>query len=457
MDRNSFRSLLANEVGAFGLFKKRNGKGEDNQKIGLHEEELISSNYRELKGSKEYPQLLFTGLTENDIANLVQMRSIIEKNAMDIVDIFYTKVQAMPNLLGIIEQHSSIERLKKTFIQYLLEMVTGEIGEEYVSRRRVVGHVHNRIGLQPQWYIGAYTILQNEILSVLMKEIDSSDRIHALFTSFQRLCSFDMQIGIETYINSYTSSMMRMEEIKVFQSNLKDSSSTLAASVEETTSAIADKEHVVNQMFNEILEMQTSSKTIIDEAEEGKDDVLSALSKIDKVVELLSKANALTLELSESSAQIGHVVNSIRGISKRTNILSLNAAIEAARAGEHGKGFSIVAQEVRQLAGQTEEALDHIQGQIMTVQTTIEKFEQSFGQIVEEIDTYRFTNHNIIRIFEKSIDGVHLSDHKISAISTYLKDFKKAFEDISVASQEISEMAEHLSEMNTELAHKFNK
>ncbi|MBY0121174.1 globin-coupled sensor protein [Bacillus sp. S/N-304-OC-R1] len=454
MYTNSFKSLLFNETGAIGLFRKRNLK-EEIKKIPPQAEKIIASNYRELKGTKEYPQLLFTGLTENDLANLVEMRSLIEKNAMDIVEHFYTKVQVMPNLLEIIQKHSSIDRLKQTFVQYLLEMVTGEIGEKYVSRRKMVGHVHNRIGLLPQWYIGAYTILQNEILSVLMKEIDSSERIHDYFTSFQRLCSFDMQIGIETYIDSYTSSMMRMEEIKAFQSDLKDSAVTLAASVEETTSAIADKGHVVKQMFEEILEMRVSSKTLMDEAEEGKEEVSSTLSKIDKVVELISTTNALTLELSESSAHIGHVVNSIRGISKQTNILSLNAAIEAARAGEHGKGFSIVAQEVRQLARQTEVALDHIQGQIRTVQTTIEKFEQSFQQIVGEIDTYRFTNQNMIRIFEKSIDGVQITENKISAFSTYLEDFKKAFEDISVASQEISEMAEHLSEMNNQLADKF--
>lgn len=450
-----FKSLLGNEEGALRFFRKEENANLLKENLETSTNKIDHHGFQKLLKSNQGTQIKFVGLSEEDIQLLAELRPIMERNAPKIVRVFYDKLQEMPNLMGIINKHSTIDKLAKTLEQYLLDMVTGKIDEQYVIRRKVIGNVHNRIGLFPEWYIGAYTIFQNEMLDVLTKELNTWEEVMKYYLPFQRLCSFDMQIGIETYIESYTSSMMKLNEIEELQTRLNESASTLAASAEETTSTIADKEGLVEQMLSEVTSISNSSKEMITSVDNGKQDVATALTKVDMVVDLIETTKTLTQELSNSSSEIGQVVKTIRGISNQTNILSLNAAIEAARAGEHGKGFSIVAQEVRKLAHQTEQSLDHIQGQITTVQETIGKFEGSFKEIVEETSLFRDTNRKIIQILEMSVDNVKSNDDKIYNFSGFINEFKKTFEEISEASHQIAEMAEQLSYLNNELTDKF--
>ncbi|WP_421246083.1 methyl-accepting chemotaxis protein [Aeromonas sanarellii] len=120
-------------------------------------------------------------------------------------------------------------------------------------------------------------------------------------------------------------------------------------------------------------------------ARRGNQDVQSALVAITRVAEEMEQAGTLVAELERESAQINLVVDVIRGIADQTNLLALNAAIEAARAGEQGRGFAVVADEVRTLAGRTQASTGEIVAIIETLQARANQAKAVTGQSCEMI------------------------------------------------------------------------
>ena len=108
-------------------------------------------------------------------------------------------------------------------------------------------------------------------------------------------------------------------------------------------------------------------------ADHGAQLMHNAMDKMNGIEQSVANSAQVVRKLGENSKQIGQIVESISAIADQTNLLALNAAIEAARAGEAGRGFSVVAEEVRKLAEQSQTSAEEIKNRIAVIQGDTEE------------------------------------------------------------------------------------
>lgn len=167
----------------------------------------------------------------------------------------------------------------------------------------------------------------------------------------------------------------------------------------ETTLKFAKEIELLQQKNNLMLE---SSTQMSESNEQGMKNLIFLKQRSDESYELITKVQKVIDSLVTKVKEIENIVETINEISDQTNLLALNASIEAARAGEHGKGFAIVAEEVRKLADQTNEATEH-------VQNTLKGIVSETNIVTEEMrKTYDIVQHQ-----NKSVEETESSFNKI--------------------------------------------
>lgn len=158
--------------------------------------------------------------------------------------------------------------------------------------------------------------------------------------------------------------------------------------------------------FNEIHDMVSSNadalgaeRSSLKESEATFDQIGVILSQVgenlNRIDSRASQTSEYMTDLNQAASQINDSVGQIEGISDQTNLLALNAAIEAARAGEQGRGFAVVADEVRTLAGQTGSTTEEISEIIQKTTGYIKKIAESVESIREDAANLQETTSTI--------------------------------------------------------------
>lgn len=196
----------------------------------------------------------------------------------------------------------------------------------------------------------------------------SDDEIGELARSFNRMgeALASMVAGIRSAAHDVSARSQAMSALSrdAYQGIDQQSGeiTSMAGAVEEfsaTSQNIADNMRSTERLASDNAQQTRIGRTSMDQASEA----------LVQIAEALEQTSTVINSLGQRSQEIGGIVSVITSIADQTNLLALNAAIEAARAGEQGRGFAVVADEVRNLAGRTREATNEISTMIGSIQS----------------------------------------------------------------------------------------
>ncbi|WP_438823766.1 methyl-accepting chemotaxis protein [Bacillus sp. JJ1764] len=225
-----------------------------------------------------------------------------------------------------------------------------------------------------------------------------------------------------------------------------------AAFAEQTTSNLIE---AVN--FSESTAMatrQTNDNTL--KAKQAAEEGAGKISKVvDSITNMAASSKDVTViisNLNESSKKIGEIIQIISGISTQTNLLALNAAIEAARAGDAGKGFSVVAEEIRKLADQSNKAAIEIselvkdnQAKSISAVQSVHLVEERVSEGVKNADEVGESIQNIMNHIQDIVNQVKQIDKMNTQQANSSKEMRQAVANLADASSEIAAGTEHIS------------
>lgn len=398
-------------------------------------------------------QMELIGLGEEDMKRLVSFQHVVSLHIEEITDIFYDKILAVPELKTLIEQRSSVTKLKGIVGKYLVSMFDGELTRKTIEQKRQLAQIHFRMGLDPKWYMGTFQQIQENIIRLLVEDETIHTKPLVIATVVSRWINFEMQIVLEEYEKE--NQRLINEQYNIVKEELKNSisaiSGKLANLTEATSRQMTDVEQTTVLLGRHISENSEAVKRVAERSEMGQLYMNQLEKETEKMLQQIQEVTSYTTNLVEASGKIESILGIVQSIADQTNLLALNASIEAARAGEYGKGFAVVAQEVRKLAEQSKQSVSHITALVMTASQLTGQVNISIGHVHEATASNGKVVDNARHVFDGIKKEVEKNEQSIEQVKGDITQLTDAIEAINEEINEVAGTAESLFATTTNL------
>ena len=238
-----------------------------------------------------------------------------------------------------------------------------------------------------------------------------------------------------------------------------DSQTQNIVNINDTMETNQKHGQVVAKASTEMLSLSTQTSNSVSA---GGVEVSALKAEIDTVNENILETVTLMTELNGQAQQIVTILNTINGITRQTNLLALNASIEAARAGESGRGFSVVAEEIRELAENSQKSTEIISDIINNVIHKIEQASDKVEVIHTSFQTSKSSSEKVDEVFRQIIINTNNAVVKAKLVTEMIENqendtqkISKVINSLTAASQEtaasIEEVTANILEQNNRI------
>lgn len=273
--------------------------------------------------------------------------------------------------------------------------------------------------------------------------IDSRDEIGRLAAAVNAFLA-NLRTTISVVLSNAEQVAAASEELTASAEQSAQASNQVAVSItevahgaEQQSTASRSAVDVIEQMSAGIEQTAGSTNQVAIAAEEaaqvaerGRSTIDTAVKQMQAISSSVSSVAGSVAKLSSRSQEIGVIVDTISGIASQTNLLALNAAIEAARAGEQGRGFAVVADEVRKLAEQSQEATKKIAELINKIRSDTDKAVKAMDSGAQDVKV------GIEVVNTAGSSFTHITQ-QINEVSAQIGDISATVEQLASSSQQV--------------------
>ncbi len=319
-----------------------------------------------------------------------------------ILDGFYRHVAAQPDLAPLVSGQT--DHLKDAQKQHWERLFSAQFDDAYYETASRIGRAHERIGLEPRWYIAGYTFVLNEIMArvTTRQRWGGKREVADLMAAINKAVMLDIDIAVSVYFDAVRDTHKKTqsglaETFRTQVGEIADGVAAAATEIEssaESLSATTRQSSESSQGANSASDRAAGNVQMVAAAAQELSASIAEINRqtgesqtiLNEVVAQARNTNATVVSLNDAVEQITEILEIISGIAKQTSMLALNATIEAARAGEAGKGFAVVASEVKGLASQTAKATEDITARIAQMKDVTGAAATAIATIGDTID-----------------------------------------------------------------------
>ncbi|ALS98776.1 methyl-accepting chemotaxis protein [Lacimicrobium alkaliphilum] len=301
-------------------------------------------------------------------------------------------------------------------------------------------------------------ILSNTITHIQNREgiIDLQRPIDPGLTEFSTLIGgirkvLDESFAVSEQLIGATGAIYQQQQrLNELSKSTSQQVDTIASSMQQMTNS----NQQIASSSSESAEETTAAATAATQAGEN---INNASHKVRSVHQALSKMSERIGSLNQQCEKISRVTVTIKTIAEQTNLLALNAAIESARAGEHGRGFSVVADEVRQLSMKTQNSTEEIETVSKTLIDQTKDSVEQMQQVLELINETVSQSAKADKAFNDVSHRITEIERNILSVSSASEQQANTSDNVSLATQALLNNISDSSALNQEIFNDFQQ